>query len=76
MTTSGACLLFFLQMVSEAQNLEQVRHTQFGFEEFFLGFGALLFAFGGASTFPTIQNDMKEKSKFGTSVICAFIGKM
>ncbi|XP_045474217.1 amino acid transporter AVT1J-like [Harmonia axyridis] len=72
-TTAAACILFFSQMISDAKDLEKVHHTQFGFEEFFLGFGAILFAFGGASTFPTIQNDMKEKNKFGTSVIMAFI---
>ena len=44
-------------------------------KNFFLGFGAVLFSFGGASTFPTIQNDMREPRKFPTSVIIAYIGE-
>ena len=30
----------------------------------FTAFSSIMFAFGGASTFPTIQADMKERSKF------------
>ena len=40
-----------------------------------LGFGkafsSIMFAFAGASTFPTIQADMKEKSKFPMAVVIA-----
>ncbi|XP_071531711.1 uncharacterized protein [Panulirus ornatus] len=41
---------------------------------FSLGFGAILFAFGGAAVFPTIQNDMKDRSEFWKSVIVGFLG--
>ncbi|ELT95992.1 hypothetical protein CAPTEDRAFT_113427, partial [Capitella teleta] len=34
------------------------------FESFFLGFGAILFSFGGVGLFPTIQQDMQEPAKF------------
>lgn len=51
---------------------QPVRHKVHGFYDFFLSFGTLLFAFGGASTFPTIQNDMDNKNKFSTSVMIAF----
>ena len=33
-------------------------------EGYFKAFGSIMFAFGGASTFPTIQADMTDKSKF------------
>ena len=40
-----------------------------------LGFGkafsSLMFAFAGASTFPTIQADMKQKSMFPKAVVIA-----
>ena len=40
-----------------------------------LGFGkafsSIMFAFAGASTFPTIQADMKDKSKFPKAVVIA-----
>ncbi|RXG72907.1 Amino acid transporter ANTL1 [Armadillidium vulgare] len=39
---------------------------------FSLGFGTILFSFGGASVFPTIQNDMKNRSDFWKSVILSF----
>ena len=41
---------------------------------FFLGFSTILFSFGGASTFPTIQNDMTDKAKFKWSIVIAFSG--
>ncbi|XP_042857114.1 amino acid transporter AVT1J-like [Penaeus japonicus] len=42
------------------------------FTSFFLGFGTIVFSLGGAATFPTVQNDMKERSKFVYSVAIAF----
>merc|ERR1711970_1071248 len=37
----------------------------------FKAFGSIMFAFAGASTFPTIQADMKDRSKFNISAIMA-----
>lgn len=75
LTTAIACVLFFTQIVMDGlSNTAPVKHTTHGFHDFFLAFGTLLFAFGGASTFPTIQNDMEKKEKFSTSVIIAFSG--
>ena len=45
------------------------------FASFSLGFGAILFAFGGASSFPTIQNDMQDRSMFWKSVVVGFLGE-
>lgn len=44
------------------------------FKSFFVGFGSILFSLGGASTFPTIQNDMEDRSEFSKSVSIAFTG--
>ncbi|KAG0724216.1 Amino acid transporter AVT1C [Chionoecetes opilio] len=41
---------------------------------FALGFGSILFAFGGAAVFPTIQNDMRNREKFWKSVVLGFTG--
>ncbi|KAG0724217.1 Amino acid transporter AVT1D [Chionoecetes opilio] len=41
---------------------------------FSLGFGSILFAFGGAAVFPTIQNDMRNREKFWQSVVLGFTG--
>lgn len=38
---------------------------------FFIAFSSIMFAFGGAPIFPTIQADMKDRSKF---YIAAMIG--
>ena len=38
-----------------------------------VAFGTILFSFGGASTFPTIQTDMKKSSKFPQSVFWAYV---
>ncbi|CAG9782175.1 unnamed protein product [Diatraea saccharalis] len=43
-----------------------------GFQDFFLAFGTIMFAFGGASTFPTIQNDMTDKKGFSQSLQYSF----
>ena len=40
-----------------------------------LGFSSILFSLGGASTFPTIQNDMKNRDRFAHSVVIAFTCK-
>ncbi|XP_045612816.1 uncharacterized protein [Procambarus clarkii] len=43
---------------------------------FSLGFGSILFAFGGAAVFPTIQNDMEDRSQFWKSICLGFLGIM
>ncbi|KAB7498015.1 Lysine histidine transporter 1 [Armadillidium nasatum] len=47
-------------------------HPNPTFPSFSLGFGAILFSFGGMSVFPTIQNDMKDRTKFWKSVVIGF----
>ena len=42
----------------------------------FKAFASIMFAFAGASTFPTIQADMKEKQKFNTAAYIACISKL
>ena len=43
------------------------------FENLFSAFSSIMFAFAGASTFPTIQADMKDKTKFPKAVVVAMI---
>ncbi|PSN34891.1 hypothetical protein C0J52_16728 [Blattella germanica] len=73
LTTAFACIFIFAQIVIDGSNSTlPVKHEVHGFSSFFLAFGSILFAFGGASTFPTIQNDMVQKDKFSVSVIIGF----
>ncbi|XP_022832825.1 amino acid transporter AVT1D-like [Spodoptera litura] len=67
-----ACILYFIEMMSEASPFTY-RYGIHGFMDFFLAMGTLMFAFGGASTFPTIQNDMADKTKFGKSLQYGFL---
>ncbi|XP_052752625.1 uncharacterized protein LOC113521967 isoform X2 [Galleria mellonella] len=70
--TVVACILYFIQMMNEIRPFV-FRYGIHGFQEFFLAFGTIMFAFGGASTFPTIQNDMADKTKFNKSLQYSFL---
>ncbi|XP_043234502.1 amino acid transporter AVT3B-like [Amphibalanus amphitrite] len=74
-TTSLAWLFCMIQLSSNFAELsaDATFHSP-EFLPFFLGVGPILFSFGGASTFPTIQNDMQHRDMFGRSVILGFIG--
>uniref|UniRef100_A0A0A9ZCL0 Proton-coupled amino acid transporter 4 n=2 Tax=Lygus hesperus TaxID=30085 RepID=A0A0A9ZCL0_LYGHE len=73
LTTVLSCIFIFVQIISEGiENTEHVSHAPKGAMDFFLAFGIILFSFGGASTFPTIQNDMIDRSQFKTSVYMGF----
>jgi len=52
-----------------------ITHSNPSFGGFFTAFGKILFAFGGASIFPTIQIDMKKPNKFSLTVTIGIIGK-
>jgi hypothetical protein len=43
---------------------------------FILGLGAIWFAYGGHSTFPTTQQDMREPKHFGRAVVYAYFGRL
>lgn len=76
LTTSVACVLIFVQMVMDGlHNDTPVPHKPHTFMEFFMSFGTILFAYGGASTFPTIQNDMVHRDKFAKSAVIGFTGE-
>lgn len=70
-STVIACVLYFIEMMNEIHPFV-FRWGIHGFQDFFLAFGTIMFAFGGASTFPTIQNDMSDKSKFSKSLHYSF----
>jgi hypothetical protein len=38
-------------------------------------FSSIMFAFAGASTFPTIQADMKDRTQFPKAAVVAMLGK-
>ncbi|XP_075990799.1 uncharacterized protein LOC142986270 isoform X2 [Anticarsia gemmatalis] len=72
-TSVLACILYFTQIMNEVTPYPTYRVGIHGFMDFFLAYGTIMFSFGGASTFPTIQNDMADKSKFGKSLQYSFM---
>ena len=75
-TTCIACLLIVINCIIKGAELEDgPKYPPATPNGFFGAFGTIMFAFAGASTFPTIQADMKERSKFPISATIA-IGSM
>lgn len=71
-STVVACVVIIVQILLEAPNLAEPVYSNPTVSSFSLGFGAILFSFGGSAVFPTIQNDMQERSQFWKSVVVGF----
>nr|WOE90273.1 amino acid transporter AVT1C-like protein [Scolopendra mutilans] len=74
--TALACIFTFVQTILDKEHNitpDPVNFKTPTLASFALGFGTIIFSFGGASTFPTIQNDMKNRQFFPRSVVYAFI---
>ena len=73
-TTSIACCLIIIKScIDWPSDLNTVPTADVTVDSFFTAFGTILFAFGGASLFPSFQADMKEPAKFTRSAISAFL---
>ncbi|CAK8681446.1 unnamed protein product [Clavelina lepadiformis] len=68
-TSAIAGILIVAGIAKMAPSQPPTTHENPSFTSFFTAFGTILFAFGGASVFPTIQVDMKNPDKFPYSVI-------
>lgn len=80
MTTTIAVVLILIECCiayySQDSDKQIPVHKQFKplqAEPVFLAFGTVMFAYGGTASFPTFQNDMKDKRKFPKSVLIGFI---
>eukprot|EP00094_Tigriopus_californicus_P008633 TCALIF_08321-PA protein Name:"Similar to AVT1 Vacuolar amino acid transporter 1 (Saccharomyces cerevisiae (strain ATCC 204508 / S288c))" AED:0.26 eAED:0.26 QI:61/1/0.6/1/0.75/0.8/5/0/401 len=63
-------------VISRATSLAFISGPEFDpptFKGFMQAFGTIMFAFGGASTFPTIQADMRNKSHFKWAALIALM---
>ena len=55
--------------------MEQQQRHYFFQTNIFPAFASIMFAYAGASTFPTIQADMKDREKFIYSAIIAILSR-
>jgi len=70
-TTCVACLLVIITCILDGNKLEEKSFPAPTYDGLFKAFGSIMFAFAGASTFPTIQADMVDRSKFNYSAVIA-----
>lgn len=71
MSTTTACVLIIIGCLTDSRRFTAT-YNKTSVTSLFLSFGIILFAFGGASTFPTIQHDMKRPEKFPRVVLISF----
>jgi len=70
-TTCVACLLIIVTCITDGLDLKRKEFPDPTADGVFKAFGSIMFAYAGASTFPTIQADMKDRSKFNYSAMIA-----
>ncbi len=82
LTTVAACIMIMVQAILDYSGASPDSADPAGVvypmptaEGSFKAFGSIMFAFAGASTFPTIQADMREREKFNVSAIIACVSK-
>uniref|UniRef100_A0AAF5D8D0 Aa_trans domain-containing protein n=2 Tax=Strongyloides stercoralis TaxID=6248 RepID=A0AAF5D8D0_STRER len=74
-TTSVAVVLIVWGSVSDYKHcVKEKQMPDFLITNYFVGLGTFLFSYGGHSSLPTIQHDMKQPSHFTRASIFAFAG--
>ncbi|KAG8184420.1 hypothetical protein JTE90_004590 [Oedothorax gibbosus] len=72
-STIVACVLLIVLIAKDAAVAANAHYPPPTVKNFFLAFGTILFSFGGAASFPTFQNDMKNRNDFPKAAIAGFI---
>jgi len=78
-STAVASVLIVIACITEdvklnfQENVEESSSNKITIASVLLGIGTMNFGFSGASAMPTIQNDMRNKRKFGVAVILAYV---
>lgn len=67
-TTSIAAFLIVVGIIQDASTNESAYHQSPTMTSFLNAFGIILYSFGGASCYPTIQVDMRKPERFPTAV--------
>uniref|UniRef100_A0A6A7G403 Proton-coupled amino acid transporter 2-like n=1 Tax=Hirondellea gigas TaxID=1518452 RepID=A0A6A7G403_9CRUS len=72
-STVLACVVIIVQALLDAPDVgNMVQHVNPSVTSFALGFSSIAFAYSGVSVFPTIQNDMVDRTQFWKSIIIGF----
>lgn len=71
-STVLACITIVVLVIVENGDQSGVTYPNPTAVSFSLGFSTVLYAFSGAAVFPTIQNDMQDRTQFSKSVVLAF----
>merc|ERR1719397_419424 len=70
-STMVACLLIVINCVTAGGDIHNRTYPQPTVHGSFQAFSSIMFAYAGASTFPTIQADMRDRGKFIYAAILA-----
>uniref|UniRef100_A0A6A7GB99 Lysine histidine transporter 2-like n=1 Tax=Hirondellea gigas TaxID=1518452 RepID=A0A6A7GB99_9CRUS len=70
--TTVSVIVIIVQLMLDIPLHPNPAHPTPSAASFSLGFSAILFAFGGASAFPTLQNDMEDRRDWWKSVCVGF----
>ena len=75
--TAVACVVLLAEIATypDSTPMSKTPHNEVTLLDFALGFGTILFSFGGAPAFPTIQHDMNVTSDFPKAISLGFISE-
>ena len=74
--TSIACVVAFANILHDSAISDlPAFYPNLNFNDFFMAFGTICFAYGGHPGFPTFQADMKEPEKFGKAIFLAYMSE-
>ncbi|GBN38749.1 Amino acid transporter AVT1E [Araneus ventricosus] len=71
-TTITACILLIVLIARDAASSAHTNYPSPDPTKFFLAFGTIYFSFGGAASFPTFQNDMRNRNDFAKAATMGF----
>ncbi|GMS93148.1 hypothetical protein PENTCL1PPCAC_15323, partial [Pristionchus entomophagus] len=76
-STSAAVILMIVGIIHDwGPCIAEVDFPSVVFNQFFLSYGTIMFAFGGHSAFPSFQHDMKNPRDFHKSSLAAYVVMM
>ncbi|XP_055936791.1 uncharacterized protein LOC129966393 [Argiope bruennichi] len=72
-TTFVACIMLIALIIRDLSEARPAVYPPTSVPNYFLAFGTIYFSFGGAASFPTFQNDMKNRDEFSKAATIGFV---